>query len=140
MAKSKLERKAYKEFNKTFLIKKCKEDGINTLDERVLYRVIKSGERGAGISQPSLSSVVSVFYKGSLIDGTIFDSTLENPYPEAMRLRELIVGWQIALQQMVVGDRWEIFIPYNVGYGDRGVDNIPAFSTLIFEIELVGVN
>lgn len=137
MAKSKLERKAYKERNKAFLIKKAKEEGITSLDERVLYRVISSG---VGTQRPTLSSVVSVHYQGRLIDGTIFDSTFENPYPEAMRLRELIVGWQIALQQMVVGDRWEIFIPYNVGYGDKSVDQIPACSSLIFEIELLGVN
>lgn len=135
MAKSKIERKAYRESNKLFLIKLAKQEGVNTLDERVLYRVLESGDGAT----PTLSSVVSVRYEGRLVDGTVFDSTMESPFAEAMRLRELIVGWQIALQRMRVGDRWEVFIPYNVGYGERGVDNIPAYSTLIFDIKLEGV-
>lgn len=139
MAKGKIERKAYKESNKMFLIKLAKQEGVHSLDERVLYRVIESGD-GVDTRKPNLSSVVSVRYRGTLIDGTVFDSTMESPFAEAMRLRELIVGWQIALQKMSIGDRWEIFIPYNVGYGDRGVDNIPAYSTLIFDIKLEGIN
>ncbi|MFR9651246.1 MAG: FKBP-type peptidyl-prolyl cis-trans isomerase [Rikenellaceae bacterium] len=139
MAKGKIERKAYRDSNKAFLIKLSKQEDIHTLDERVLYRVIESGDR-KDIRRATLSSVVLVRYRGRLVDGTVFDSTMESPFPEAMRLRELIVGWQIALQQMVVGDRWEIFIPYNVGYGDKGVDGIPAYSTLIFDIKLEGIN
>ncbi|MFI3315466.1 MAG: FKBP-type peptidyl-prolyl cis-trans isomerase [Rikenellaceae bacterium] len=133
----KLAKKIYKENNKNFLIKLAKSDDINTLSNRVLYKVIQSG---TGTIKPELSDVVSVHYRGTFIDNREFESTLENSYPETFRVREVIEGWQIALREMVVGDKWQIFIPYNMGYGDKGVDNIPGYSTLIFEIELIKIN
>ncbi len=137
MAKGKEARKAYKESNKKFLINLAKSENITSLDKRVLYRVIQSGE---GKVSPTMSDVVSIHYRGALIDGSEFDSTLNSSYPEVFRVRELIEGMQIALQRMVVGDKWEIFIPYDVGYGDKGVDKILPFSTLIFEIKLISIS
>ena len=83
--------------------------------------------------------MVTVHYKGSLINGKVFDSSYERGYPEAFRLGDLIVGWQIALTQMHIGDHWIIYIPYQVGYGTRDNGPIPAYSTLIFEVELVAI-
>ncbi len=130
-------RKAYKDSNKKFLINLAKSEDIVTLDKRVLVRV---EQRGEGSVSPSMSDVVSIHYRGSMIDGTQFDSSYDNTYPQVFRMRELIEGMQIALQKMVVGDRWSIYLPYDVGYGDKGVDNIPPFSTLIFEIELLSIS
>ena len=125
----------YKQANLKFLEDFSKGEGVKALPGGVLYRVIENGD---GIS-PSATSVVSVYYKGQLINGVIFDSNLTQPCPEPFRLNEVIKGWQIALPQMKVGDKWEIVIPANLAYGSRGVDGIPRNSTLIFEIALVNV-
>ncbi|MFR9650326.1 MAG: FKBP-type peptidyl-prolyl cis-trans isomerase [Rikenellaceae bacterium] len=130
-------RKAYKESNKKFLIKLSQQEEVTTLDKRVLAKVIESG---GGRVHPTLSDVVSIHYRGMLVDGSEFDSSLGNAYPEVFRLRELVEGMQIAIQRMVVGDKWSIYLPYDVGYGDKGVDNIPPFSTLIFEVELLAIS
>ena len=106
-----------------------------TLPEGVLYRVINEGN---GV-HPLSTSVVSVYYKGSLINGRVFDSNMEQPCPEPFRLNEVIEGWQVVLPHMKVGDRWEVIIPASLGYGSKGTDGIPRNSTLIFEIELVNV-
>ena len=78
-------------------------------------------------------------YKGSLIDGREFDNSYERSCPDALRLSDVIEGWQVALQKMHVGDKWKIYIPYTIGYGNKSVDSIPAYSTLVFEVELLGV-
>ena len=85
------------------------------------------------------NSIVSVHYKGTLINGREFDNSWKRNCPEAFRLNEVIDGWQIALQQMRVGDHWMVYIPYTVGYGTRTSGPIPAFSTLIFEVKLLGI-
>ena len=84
-------------------------------------------------------SIVTVHYKGSLIDGQVFDNSYERTCPDALRLSDVIEGWQVALQKMHVGDKWIIYIPYAMGYGIKSFDSIPAYSTLIFEVELLGV-
>ncbi len=123
--------------NQGFLDEKAAQEGVVALHSGVLYKVLRGGEVKR---YPTMQSVVSVHYTGRLINGREFDSTRKNSYPETFRLREGIEGWQIALQEMCVGDVWEVYIPSGVGYGDRTIDNIPGGSTLIFEIELVGVN
>ena len=102
----------------------------------VLYRTLETGQ---GSTSPRLNSVVSVHYKGTLINGREFDNSWKRNCPEAFRLNEVIEGWQIALQQMHVGDHWIVYISYKVGYGTRASGPIPAFSTLIFEIRLLGI-
>jgi peptidylprolyl isomerase len=82
---------------------------------------------------------VSVHYRGTLIDGKEFDNSYKRNYPEAFRLCDVIDGWQIALQQMHVGDKWVIYIPHEMGYGSKACAGIPACSTLIFEVELLGI-
>ena len=126
----------YARANKEWLAEKGKEEGVTRLANGVCYKVLQSGSEGG--KQPTPSSVVSCHYLGRTIDGKCFDTSLGG-YPLAIRLRDRIEGWVIALQQMRVGDKWEIYIPSELGYGSFSQPGIPANSTLIFEIELLGV-
>lgn len=126
----------YARANKEWLAEKGKEEGVTRLAKGVCYKVLQSGSEGG--KQPTPSSVVSCHYLGRTIDGKCFDTSLGG-YPLAIRLRDLIEGWVIALQQMRVGDKWEIYIPSELGYGSFSQPGIPANSALIFEIELLGV-
>lgn len=126
----------YARANKEWLAEKGKEEGVTRLTKGVCYKVLQSGPEGG--KQPTPNSVVSCHYLGRTIDGKCFDTSLGG-YPLAIRLRDLIEGWVIALQQMRVGDKWEIYIPSELGYGSFSQPGIPANSTLIFEIELLGV-
>ncbi len=123
--------------NREWLAAKAAEPGVKALDKGVLYKIIAKGKPGAPM--PGRNSVVVVHYTGSTINGKKFDSS-RGGTPPAMRLRELIQGWIIALQQMRVGDRWEVYIPAEMGYGRFSQPGIPGGSTLIFDIELISVN
>ena len=101
------------------------------------YKVIKSGN--ANGRTPNRNSVVTAHYIGKTINGKVFDSSRGGVAP-AFRLRDLIPGWIIALQQMKVGDKWELYIPAEQAYGRFNQPGIPGGSTLIFEIELLAVN
>lgn len=126
----------YKEANLQFLKDLSQQEGIIELPCGIYYKVLASG---SGMSSPTVRSIVTVHYKGSLISGRVFDNSYERNCPEAFRLSEVIDGWQLALQRMHVGDKWIIYIPYTMGYGSRASGPIPAFSTLIFEVELLGI-
>ena len=126
----------YKLQNEQFLEQLRTAEGIKELPCGILYRVLEEGRDGP---TPRLNSVVSVHYKGTLINGREFDNSWKRNCPEAFRLNEVIEGWQIALQRMHVGDHWIVYIPYAMGYGIKSFDSIPAYSTLIFEVELLGV-
>lgn len=134
MAKNRKEE--YKEQNLLFLEEIALQEGVKKLAGGILYKVT---EPGGGTVSPRLDNVVSVHYRGTLIDGREFDNSYERNCPEAFRLNQVIEGWQIALQQMHVGDKWVVYIPYTSGYGNRASGPIPAFSTLIFEVELLGI-
>lgn len=135
MAKNSKE--AYKAANEQFLRDVAEEPGVKEIANGILYKELSSGNGG---KSPSPSSVVSVYYKGTLINGKTFDDNTSSRVPDAFRLRDLIVGWQIALRNMKEGDKWRIYIPAAYGYGQRGVHGIPGNSTLIFDIKLVKVN
>lgn len=126
----------YKIANEIFLERKSEEEGIVALDSGILMRQL---EKGTGERRPQLNSVVSVYYTGRLIDGTVFDTTDGQDIPACFRVREVIVGWQAALLRMHEGDRYEVFIPAKYGYGSMKLDDIPAWSTLCFEIELLRI-
>ncbi|MDE7180253.1 MAG: FKBP-type peptidyl-prolyl cis-trans isomerase [Muribaculaceae bacterium] len=125
----------YVEKNKKWLAEKAAEQGVEALDKGVLYKVIKKGKGGA---HPNRGSVVTVHYTGKTINGKTFDNSKGGVAP-AFRLRDLIPGWNIALQQMSVGDKWEIYVPAEQAYGKINQPGIPGGSTLIFEIELLGI-
>lgn len=127
----------YKLQNEQFLERLRAEEGIKELPCGILYRVVEEGGDGPA---PRLNSVVSVHYKGTLINGREFDNSWKRNCPEAFRLNEVIEGWQIALQRMHPGSRWIVYIPYAVGYGTRASGPIPAYSTLIFEVELLSIS
>lgn len=133
MAKNSKEK--YKQENEAFLEDLKSQEGVKPLSKGVLYEVLKEGNG----RQATVRNVVSVYYKGTLISGKVFDDNTAQGYPDAFRLSDLIEGWQIAIPSMKEGDKWRIYLPSEVGYGKRGVHGIPGDSTLIFEIELVKV-
>ncbi len=123
--------------NREWLAAKAGEEGVMPLDKGILYRPLKRGKPDGPM--PNRSSVVTVHYTGKTINGKTFDSSRGGVAP-AFRLRELIPGWIIALQQMHVGDKWEVYIPAEQAYGKSSQPGIPGGSTLIFEIELLSVS
>lgn len=134
---AKIKNPEYKQKNEAFMeaLRNGEEEFLE-ISHGVLVKIIKSGE---GDRCPRHGNVITVNYKGSLISGKVFDNSWERGYPEAFRLSDLIVGWQIALTQMHVGDHWMVYIPWEAGYGSRANGPIPAYSTLIFEVELVAI-
>ncbi len=126
----------YKEANEAFLAAKANEEGVVVLDNGVMYRRL---EEGHGTRNPDPGSIVYVHYTGRLIDGTVFDTTEGESLPALFVVRDLIMGWQIALTRMREGDKWEVYIPAKWGYGSMKMDDIPAHSTLIFELQLVKI-
>ena len=122
--------------NQEYLTAKAQEEGLKSLPKGILYKVINEG---TGTTCPTLRSIVCVHYRGTLINGREFDNSYQRGYPEAFRLNEVIEGWQIALSQMHAGDKWEIYIPAEMGYGKRSSGPIPGGSTLIFEVELLSI-
>lgn len=126
--------KQYKIANEEYLALKATEPGVRVLDNGVIMKQI---EQGTGSVRPSPKSVVFVRYTGRLINGRVFDSNADAPLPACFILSQLIMGWQIALTRMVAGDKYEVTIPAQYGYGSRPAGDIPAYSTLIFEIELI---
>lgn len=123
--------------NLEWLEAKSREAGVKPLDKGIFYKVLRSGDSKGAL--PGRGSVVTVHYVGKTINGRTFDSS-RGSTPPAFRLRELIPGWIIALQQMHVGDRWEVYIPASQAYGKSAQPGIPGGSTLIFDIELLAVN
>jgi len=128
--------KDYIDKNRKWLEEKAKEPGVNSLDKGIYYKVVKKGRPDG--AKPNRSSVVTVHYVGKTINGKTFDSSKGGVAP-AFRLRELIPGWIIALQQMHIGDKWEVYIPAEQAYGRMNQPGIPGGSTLVFEIELIAV-
>lgn len=122
---------------KAFLAANKKKEGVKTTASGLQYRVIKSGKG----KSPKATDTVSTHYKGTLIDGTEFDSSAKHgDEPVSFPVNRVIKGWTEALQLMKVGDKWELVIPSELAYGPQGSPPaIPPNSTLVFEIELVGI-
>lgn len=121
--------------NETYLVENAKKEGVQTTPTGLQYKVLASG---TGPS-PTKEDTVKVHYKGSLIDGSVFDSSLGGE-PASLECGRVIEGWTEALQLMKVGDKWELVIPSKLAYGEDGAgDVIPPNSTLIFEVELLGI-
>lgn len=133
---AKQNKEAWLQLNRQFLSQKASNPDVSNLGNGLLYRVL---ETGSGTSSPLSNSVVTCHYKGSLVDGRVFDNSFERGCPEAFRCRDLIPGFTAALLHMHVGDRWEVYIPSDLGYGSRNSGPIPGGSTLIFEIQLLSI-
>lgn len=131
-----MNKREYAQANKDLLAAKAKEEGVRTLAKGVCYKVLAEGANDG--KHPSPRSIVTAHYTGKTIDGKTFDSS-RGVTPLAIRLCDLIEGWIIAMQEMCVGDKWEVYIPAELGYGKFSQPGIPANSTLIFEIELLGI-
>lgn len=114
--------------------KKNNSDVI-ALESGLLYRVLTEGYGDV----PTDKDRVVVHYTGKLIDGTVFDSSVDRGEPSKFMVGSVIQGWQEAMQLMKVGSKWELVIPSTLAYGERATGNIPASSTLIFEVELLGI-
>jgi FKBP-type peptidyl-prolyl cis-trans isomerase FklB len=89
--------------------------------------------------KPAATDRVKVHYHGTLIDGTVFDSSVERGEPTSFGLNQVIAGWTEGLQLMPVGSKFRFYIPQELGYGSRNAGSIPPYSTLIFEVELLGI-
>lgn len=126
----------YIKTNKEWLEAKAKEEGVKALPKGIYYKVLKQGDMSS--ATPAKRSIITAHYTGRTINGKKFDSSLGG-VPLACRLCDLIEGWIIALQHMHVGDKWELYIPAEMGYGKFSQPGIPGGSTLIFEIELLGI-
>jgi len=121
----------------SFLEENKKKPGITTLPSGLQYEVLVEG---TGI-KPSSSNKVTCHYHGTLIDGTVFDSSVKRGQPATFPLNMVIKGWTEGLQLMSVGSKWRFFIPPQLAYGDRQTGaHIGPNSTLIFDVELLGVN
>ncbi len=121
---------------KEFLAENAKKEGVKTLPSGLQYKII---QEGSGAS-PKATDTVTVHYRGTLIDGTEFDSSYSRGKPATFRVDRVIRGWTEALQMMKEGAKWELFIPPELAYGDRGAGpRIGPSSTLVFEVELLSV-
>ena len=119
-----------------FLKAREAEDGVKKLDGGVLYKVIKAGEGDS----PTATDTVEVHYEGRLIGGQVFDSSIQREQPAKFRLNQVIKGWQIALQEMKVGSKWQIYIPSDLAYGPGGKQPlINPNSVLTFVVELIDI-
>lgn len=118
-----------------FLIKNKSKAGVITTESGLQYEILKEGN-GAS---PDRNDKVRVHYHGTLIDGTVFDSSVERNKDIEFGLNQVITGWTEGLQYMKEGAKYRFYIPQNLGYGSRAQGKIPAFSTLIFEVELFEV-
>lgn len=137
-AKVEEDAKANLEEGKKFLEENAKKEGVTTTESGMQYEVLKSGEEGA--ESPTLDDTVEVHYTGSLTDGTVFDSSVERDKPAVFGLKHIIPGWQEALPMMKVGDKWKLYLPPELGYGEQGAGgDIGPNEVLVFEVELLDV-
>jgi len=121
---------------KTFLSENATKGGVKSLPSGLQYQVLKEG---SGDKTPAATDTVTVQYRGTLIDGTEFDSSYSRGQPATFALNQVIKGWTEGVQLMKPGAKYKFFIPPDLAYGPRGGGKIPPNSTLIFEVELVSI-
>ena len=120
-----------------FLAENAKRKEVIVLESGLQYEILKNGNG----PKPNLNDQVTTHYHGTLIDGTVFDSSVERGQPATFPVSGVIKGWTEALQLMEVGSKWKLFIPYNLAYGEKGAGaQIGPYTTLIFEVELIKIN
>ena len=121
-----------------FLLSNSAKDGVISLEDGLQYVVIESGDINA--SPPELADTITAHFHGTLMDGTVFWSSVEMGDPLTIQLSQLIPGCQKVISKMRAGDLWRVFIHPSLAYGEEGRPNIPPNSTLIFDIELINVD
>lgn len=125
------------EAGKAFLAENAKKEGVKTTPSGLQYKVLRQGDG----QKPTAASNVEVHYRGTLIDGTEFDSSYKRNKSISFWLNQVIKGWTEGVQLMPVGSKYEFYIPYELAYGPEGHPPvIPRFATLIFEVELLGIS
>lgn len=134
-AKAKEQAAKNKEEGTTFLASNKRKEGVKTLPSGLQYKVIKSGKG----ETPKKTDTVQVHYKGTFINGKEFDSSYKNGAPITFPITNLVKGMSEGLLLMKVGDKWQLFIPSNLAYGEQGNRVIPPNATLLFEVELLGI-
>jgi peptidylprolyl isomerase len=112
-------------------------EGVQVTNSGLQYQILS---KGVGTVQPSAKDTVKVHYHGTLLDGSVFDSSVAHGEPISFGLHQVIKGWTEGLQLMVVGDKFRLFIPSHLAYGNRSAGSIQPGSTLIFDVELLGIN
>lgn len=128
--------KVAKEAGEKYLIENAKKDGVITTPSGLQYQVLKEGNG----KKPTAKDSVKCHYEGFLIDGTVFDSSVQRGEPAVFGLQQVIAGWTEGLQLMSEGGKYRFFIPYRLAYGEGGAGAmIPPFATLIFDVELIEV-
>ncbi len=128
--------KVHKEAGEKYLAENAKKEGIVTLPSGLQYQVLKEGNG----KKPSAKDTVMCHYEGFLIDGTVFDSSIQRGEPATFPLQQVIAGWTEGLQLMQEGAKYRFFIPYRLAYGEGGAGaSIPPFAALIFDVELIQV-
>ena len=128
--------KAQKEAGEKYLAENAKKEGVITTKSGLQYKVLTEGKG----KQPTAKDTVMCHYEGFLIDGTVFDSSVQRGKPATFPLQQVIAGWTEGLQLMKEGAKFRFFIPYRLGYGEGGAGaSIPPFATLIFDVELIQV-
>ena len=138
MSQQAQEMEAARQSGEEFLASNAENDDVVVLESGLQYTVLESGQDGA--PSPTTSDSVLAHYHGTFIDGTVFDSSVERGEPAQFGVTQVIAGWTEALQLMKVGDKWRLYIPYGLAYGESGSPPvIPPFSTLIFDVELLEV-
>lgn len=120
---------------KAFLLKNGQREGVTTLPSGLQYEVLTAGEG----DKPSAEDQVRTHYHGTLIDGTVFDSSYQRGQPAEFPVGGVIAGWTEALQLMGVGSKWRLYVPSELAYGAQGVGSIPPHSVLVFDVELLAV-
>jgi FKBP-type peptidyl-prolyl cis-trans isomerase FklB len=119
-----------------FLAENAKKEGVQTTATGLQYKVVKAGNG----PKPTIKDKVKVHYHGTLIDGTVFDSSIDRGEPVEFQVTGVIPGWTEALQLMPVGSKWTLWIPAQLAYGENSPgDEIPPYSTLVFDVELLGI-
>ena len=128
--------KGAKSEGEKYLSENAKKEGVTTLPSGLQYQVLKEGNG----KSPKATDKVVCHYEGMLVDGTMFDSSIQRGEPATFPLNGVIAGWTEGLQLMKEGAKYRFFIPYQLGYGERGAGaSIPPFATLVFDVELIEV-